>query len=124
MHIRLILELLRKWPPFVAIDRVCTKPYTIQSERPEEVNVHLKPGDLLNIPYVALHRNPLFYPNPERFDPERFNEENKSKLVTFTYMPFGTGPRICIGSRFAIVELKSLLFKLLLNFEKYYHLIE
>lgn len=46
---------------------------------------------------MGLHHDPEYYPNPEKFDPERFSEENKSKRPAYTYLPFGDGPRICIG---------------------------
>lgn len=55
------------------------------------------------VPSLALHRDPEYFPDPEHFDPERFNEENKSKIQDYTYIPFGDGPRICIGTRPLVV---------------------
>jgi len=110
-------EILRKWPPVVTIDRVCTKPYTIEPVYPDETPVHLIVGDLLALPMHGLHRDPKYYPEPEKFNPERFSEENKDSITPYTYIPFGSGPRNCIGSRFAILEAKALLYHLLLNFE-------
>lgn len=49
------------------------------------------------IPIYSLHRDPKYYPNPEVFDPERFIEGNKSSRPHGTFLPFGDGPRICIG---------------------------
>lgn len=53
---------------------------------------------IINIPIMGLHYDPNYYPNPEKFDPERFNDENKAKLNPYTYLPFGYGPRVCIGN--------------------------
>lgn len=49
------------------------------------------------IPTYVFHHDPHFFPEPEKFDPERFSEENKHKINPLAYMPFGGGPRNCIG---------------------------
>lgn len=49
------------------------------------------------IPAFAFHHDPQYYPEPEMFDPERFSEENKYNVNLLSYMPFGLGPRNCIG---------------------------
>ncbi|XP_017782505.1 PREDICTED: cytochrome P450 9e2-like [Nicrophorus vespilloides] len=108
-----ISETLRKWPPAVAMDRCCVKPYTIPAASPNESPVHLKLGDIIWLPIIGIHRDPEYYPEPEKFDPERFNDENKHKIKSFTYNPFGYGPRNCIGSRFALMETKTIFFHLL-----------
>ncbi|KAL1509578.1 hypothetical protein ABEB36_004290 [Hypothenemus hampei] len=110
-------EILRKWPPAFSIDRVCTKPYTIEAKYPDEKPVNLKVGNVLWLPIFGLHRDPKYFPNPEVFDPERFSDENRDQIIPYSYIPFGVGPRNCIGSRFAILESKVLLYNLLLNFE-------
>nr|WIT94145.1 cytochrome P450 monooxygenase CYP9Z215 [Euwallacea interjectus] len=110
-------EILRKWPPVVMMDRVCTKPYTIEPKYPEEKPIPLNVGDTVILPMYGLHRDPKYFPNPEKFDPERFSDEEKEKIVPYSYIPFGSGPRNCIGSRFAILEAKVLLYNLLLHFE-------
>lgn len=48
---------------------------------------------------MGLHRDPRYYSNPSTYDPDRFSDEQKSKIIPCTYMPFGEGPRICIGIR-------------------------
>ncbi|OXA60129.1 Cytochrome P450 9e2 [Folsomia candida] len=58
-----------------------------------------------------------YFPNPEKFSPERFSKENKPNLVPNTFMPFGGGPRDCIGRRFAVIEVKVALCHLVKNFE-------
>ena len=55
------------------------------------------------IPY-ALHRHPRYWPNPESFDPERFSPERSADRPKFVYLPFGAGPRRCIGDQFALIE--------------------
>jgi cytochrome P450 len=55
------------------------------------------------IPYV-LHRLPAFWENPEAFDPERFSPERSAERPKFIYLPFGAGPRQCIGNQFALIE--------------------
>ncbi|KAJ8953891.1 hypothetical protein NQ318_019131 [Aromia moschata] len=112
-----ISEALRKWPNFLFSDRVCTKDYTIEPESPDEQPLHLKKGTLLMFPLYGIHHDPKYYPEPQRFDPERFNDENKQHINPYTYFPFGIGPRICLGSRFAIIETKAVFFYTLLNFE-------
>jgi cytochrome P450 family 6 len=57
----------------------------------------LEKGILTVIPVLALHHDPKYYPDPERFDPERFSEEEKAKRHHYVYLPFGEGPRMCIG---------------------------
>jgi cytochrome P450 family 9 len=112
-----VSETLRKWPSTLAVDRICTKPYTIESKNPNEVPVFLEEKEVLFLPIYAFHRDPRHYPDPEKFDPERFSDENKSNIKPFTYFPFGAGPRNCIGSRFALLEIKALFFHLLSSFE-------
>uniref|UniRef100_A0AAR5PXI1 Cytochrome P450 n=1 Tax=Dendroctonus ponderosae TaxID=77166 RepID=A0AAR5PXI1_DENPD len=112
-----ISEILRKWPPAGVVDRVATKPYTIEPVNADEKPVHLKIGDLFWIPMFGFHRDPKNFENPTKFDPERFSDENKGNIKPYTYVPFGAGPRNCIASRFALLELKTLFYHLLLNFE-------
>jgi cytochrome P450 family 9 len=57
------------------------------------------------IPVWALHRDPKYFPNPSKFDPERFSEENKHNILPMTYCPFGLGPRNCIGKLNSFVYL-------------------
>nr|UUB32700.1 cytochrome P450 CYP9AZ1 [Dendroctonus valens] len=112
-----ISEVLRKWPPFPMIDRISKKPYTIEPTNKNEKPVVLEAGIEVWFPIYALHRDPKYFPNPDKFDPERFSEENNSLIIPYTYIPFGAGPRLCIGNRFALIEIKSLFFNLLSNFE-------
>lgn len=85
--------------------------------KPSEKNLQLEKGDTIWIPVFGIHHDPEYYAEPEKFDPERFNDENKRNIKPYTYLPFGVGPRNCIGSRFALLECKTLFYHLLLNFE-------
>lgn len=60
----------------------------------------LKPGDGVWVAVSGIHRNPKYYPNPDTFDPERFSDSNKSSIDPYAYLPFGAGPRNCIGNLF------------------------
>ncbi|KAM6976475.1 cytochrome P450 3A40-like [Aplochiton taeniatus] len=72
-----------------------------------EVNGVTIPKDtVIMIPVYALHRDPVLWPEPETFKPERFSEENKDTIDPYSYLPFGAGPRNCIGMRFAQVLMK------------------
>jgi hypothetical protein len=84
------------------ISRECTKTYKIP-----DTDIVLEKGILTVIPILALHHDPKYYPDPERFDPERFSEEEKTKRHHYVYLPFGEGPRICIG----MVTLKKFILK-------------
>lgn len=61
-------------------------------------------GSLLLLAIYLLHSNPAYWENPEQFNPERFAPENAEKIGRFTYLPFGRGPRTCIGEHFAMME--------------------
>lgn len=76
-------------------------------------NLHLDHGVLIEIPTISVHHSSDYYPEPEVFKPERFLPENKHLLVPYTYLPFGQGPRNCIGMRFAYQELKLCLATIL-----------
>ncbi|KAH8416009.1 hypothetical protein KR222_006331 [Zaprionus bogoriensis] len=110
-----VSESLRKWSLAALTDRVCTKDYTLRKDDGTKV-FDFKKGDRLIIPISGLHMDDQYFPNPHKFDPERFSEENKDKLVPYTYIPFGVGPRICIGNRYALMTCKAMLFNLLLKY--------
>uniref|UniRef100_A0A182IIR5 Uncharacterized protein n=1 Tax=Anopheles arabiensis TaxID=7173 RepID=A0A182IIR5_ANOAR len=65
----------------------------------------------------SLHNDPELYPEPTRFDPERFGEEASVKRPSYSYMPFSAGSRNCIGQRYAMLEVKTVLVKLLANYQ-------
>ncbi|KAF5299312.1 hypothetical protein FQA39_LY02485 [Lamprigera yunnana] len=99
-----ISETLRKWPSGFFLERRCTKPYTIQPVNENETTVHLKEDDQIWIPLFALHRDPQWFDEPSVFKPERF--DNEDIIKSYSYLPFGAGPRHCIGNRYALLVTK------------------
>lgn len=88
-------EALRKHPPFAQMDRTCSKDYEMDLGNGKTVLI--KKGDLVILPYYQLHRDREYFVDPEKFDPHRFSDANKDSIVPATYLPFGIGPRACIG---------------------------
>jgi cytochrome P450 len=64
----------------------------------------LAKGRVLLVNVAGIHRRPEAFANPDRFDPDRFAPEREKRLPQLAYMPFGAGPRICIGNHFALME--------------------
>jgi len=85
-------ETLRYYPPAAALERKCTKPYQLPDSE-----VTVEKGSIVVIPVFAIQCDPKYYPEPEKFDPERFSPQNRSKIHPCAFMPFGAGPRNCIG---------------------------
>ncbi|XP_025971986.2 cytochrome P450 3A12-like isoform X2 [Dromaius novaehollandiae] len=102
-------ETLRLFPPGGRIERVCKKTVEING-------VTIPKGMVIMIPAYVIHRDPAYWPQPEEFRPERFSKENKESIDPYTYLPFGAGPRNCIGMRFALLTLKVAVVVLLQNY--------
>ncbi|KAI4460047.1 cytochrome p450 [Holotrichia oblita] len=107
-----INESLRKYPPIPINSRECNKDYKVPN-----TDLVLPKGQAVFIPTQGIHYDPEYYPDPEKFDPMRFSVENMSKLPQFAFMPFGGGPRICLGQRFALIQSKVGLISLVQNFK-------
>lgn len=112
----IVLETTRKWPTQVFIDRVCTKPIVLHDPVTGK-DVPIQKGDNIQMMATGIQRDPKYFPDPMKFDPERFTEENRKKIDPCTYFPFGVGPRMCIGNRFAMLEIKSLMYHLFKEFK-------
>lgn len=82
---------MRKYPVLAALVRVCTQNYQIP-----DTNVIIEKGTEVMIPLSGIHRDNMYFPDPDQFNPDRFKEEISS-FNRFTYLPFGEGPRNCIG---------------------------
>ncbi|XP_063706635.1 probable cytochrome P450 9f2 [Culicoides brevitarsis] len=109
-----VSEVLRHHPPGFLTDRVCNKNTNLKVDSGEEFFIPNKSKLWINV--YGLHHDHQYFPNPMKFDPTRFLGENKKKIIPNTYMPFGLGPRACIGSRFALMEVKLMLYYLLSEF--------
>ncbi|XP_066909371.1 probable cytochrome P450 6a14 [Halyomorpha halys] len=107
-----ITETLRKYPPVISVSRQSVRPYKIPNS-----DLELPEGSVVVMPIYSIHHDPKYYPEPEKFKPERFAEENKQKLAKSTFLPFGDGPRICIGLRFAKMEMKIAIAKLIMKYQ-------
>uniref|UniRef100_A0A8C3SMM3 unspecific monooxygenase n=1 Tax=Chelydra serpentina TaxID=8475 RepID=A0A8C3SMM3_CHESE len=109
-HVDMALgETLRIFPFGGRIERVCKKDVEING-------VTIPKGTTVMIPLSVLHHVPEYWPEPEEFRPERFSKENKETMDPYTYLPFGAGPRNCIGMRFALLSIKVAIASLLQNF--------
>lgn len=106
-----ISETLRILPPAPIIQRKSTEEYTFKDR-----NIHINKGTTVIIPIWSIHHDDKYFNEPEKFIPERFLPENRDKLVPYTYVPFGGGPRNCIGMRFALLEAKLAICHLIMNF--------
>nr|XP_042124012.1 cytochrome P450 3A9 [Peromyscus maniculatus bairdii] len=102
-------ETLRLYPIAGRLERVCKKDVEING-------VLIPKGTVMMVPTFALHRDPKHWPEPEEFHPERFSKKNQGSINPYTYLPFGDGPRNCIGMRFALMNMKLALVRVLQNF--------
>uniref|UniRef100_A0A8D2IXJ8 Uncharacterized protein n=1 Tax=Varanus komodoensis TaxID=61221 RepID=A0A8D2IXJ8_VARKO len=102
-------ETLRLYPPGGRLERVCKNTVEING-------VTIPEGTVTVIPTYVLHRSPEYWPEPEEFRPERFSKENRESMDPYIFMPFGAGPRNCIGMRFALLVMKAVVVVLLQNF--------
>jgi cytochrome P450 len=96
---QVVKESMRLYPPtWALIPRVARQPVTIGGyELPKGAWVYIYPW--------VLHRDPRFFPEPERFDPDRFAPDRADSIPQHAYIPFGAGPHVCIGNTFATMEM-------------------
>ncbi len=104
---RIVDEALRLYPPAAFLARTAMAEDTLCERQ-------VRPGDTVILPIYALHRNALLWERPDAFDPARFADPKS--VDRFAYLPFGDGPRICIGASFALQEAVIILATLLARF--------
>jgi cytochrome P450 len=99
-------EAMRLYPPAPVLMRRTIRPVTLGG-------VTLGAGATINIPVYIVHRHRSLWPDPLKFDPSRFTVEATPNRYRCAYMPFGAGPRTCVGGSFAMIEGKTMLATLL-----------
>ena len=105
-----IEESLRLCPPITEHDRQCTRDTVVNG-------IKIPAGTRMQFPTYAAHFDEDFFPEPTQFRPERFLKENADQIIPYTWRPFGGGNRVCIGQRFAIIEIKIFMAKMLSKFK-------
>ncbi|CAH1996149.1 unnamed protein product [Acanthoscelides obtectus] len=102
-------ETLRLWPPVSTLTRVCSKDYTFPG-----TEVSIEKGVMVLVPLLAMQRDPDYWHDPLKFDPDRFEDEIDKNLP---YWPFGEGPRNCLGTKFGYMQVKMGIVQILKNFK-------
>eukprot|EP00095_Tigriopus_kingsejongensis_P009608 snap_masked-scaffold832_size90819-processed-gene-0.9 protein:Tk09608 transcript:snap_masked-scaffold832_size90819-processed-gene-0.9-mRNA-1 annotation:"cytochrome P450 " len=98
--------------PLTILARLCVKDYKIPG-----VNFTIPAGMLVEIPSPNIMKDPKYFPNPHEFNPENFSPEAKAQRTPYAYLAFGQGPRNCVGMRFALLQLKLSLVRLLSHYK-------
>lgn len=101
---RVFAESMRLYPPAWAIGRMVAEPYTMPAVAGQQRQHHLEPGCIILMSSYVTQRDARFFPDPLRFDPDRWLPEQVDTRPKFSYFPFGGGARVCIGERFAWME--------------------
>lgn len=91
---QIVCETLRKWTALPQTDHVCTSDFVYDDG---DIKLHFNKGDSILISIHGLHNDEKYFLDANTFNPDRFSAQNKSSIVSGTYLPFGTGPTNCIG---------------------------
>ncbi len=107
--LQVVQETLRLYPPAWMLDRVALEDDEFQGQP-------IPKGTLFSLYLYGVHHNPTFWPDAEVFRPERFATGAVPAVPTYGYLPFGGGPRLCVGSHFALTEIQLVLLETLRYF--------
>jgi cytochrome P450 len=107
---QVVQEAMRLYPPAALIVREARCDLTLGTER-------VRAGTSVYVPVYAVHRHETLWREPNRFDPSRFEPAAVLARHRYSYLPFGAGPRICIGKNFALMEAAAILATLLNSFK-------
>jgi cytochrome P450 len=105
-----ILEALRLYPPFWMVDRMA-----LADDRAGDFDIPA--GSTMVVFIYGAHHSPHYWQNPESFDPERFSKANEKLHTPFAHLPFGAGPRGCIGGNYAMLQMLMILSVLLRKYD-------
>lgn len=107
---QVIQESMRIYPPAWITDRV--------PNEDDEIEGYQIPKDVLIGVYIyGVHHSPKYWENPSQFDPSRFEKDKIKSRPSYAYMPFGGGPRLCIGNNFAMMEMQLILIRMIQRYE-------
>ncbi|XP_014234525.2 cytochrome P450 6k1-like [Trichogramma pretiosum] len=109
---QVVSEILRLYPPAPLLDRVALNDYKVPG-----TDIVIEKGTVVYTTLMGIHEDPGLHPDPTKFDPDRFSEERKDNIQPCTYMPFGDGPRICIGQRTGQLQTMVGLITILRDYE-------
>ena len=105
-----VLEAMRLYPPVWQLERRAIKGNMLR-------NLKVEKNDFIGFCTYALHRNPKYWKDPNDFDPKRFEGDWRKRIDRYAFMPFGAGPRTCIGLSFAMIEMQLTLAYLIPRFD-------
>jgi cytochrome P450 len=103
-------EALRLYPPITFLPRVAAEDTRIGPKR-------IRKGTMVMIAPWSIHRHEKLWKNPDRFDPDRFDAARDKEIIPGTYLPFGAGPRVCIGAGFATLEASLVIARLVRRYD-------
>lgn len=109
-------ETLRIYPIVSFVPRECTQSYKIPG-----TNIVVEKGTKIHIPISGIQQDPEYYDNPEVFNPENFSQEKIDQRPDYTWLPFGSGPRQCIGMRLGLIQAKLGIIAALRDFRITHH---